>query len=97
MDPLGEHLRPGRRELHIGAALMDRQIPALDRQQQACLVFGRLGTVFKQHRAVNLLDVDAAFLFGLDAASKLEQLAHRRFWIGVGARLDEFHHLRPSA
>jgi hypothetical protein len=53
--------------------------------------FGRLGTVFEQHRAVNLLDVDAAFLFGLDRVCDLEQLPHRRFWIGVGAGFNELH------
>ncbi|MET3843914.1 hypothetical protein ABIE49_005992 [Bradyrhizobium sp. OAE829] len=68
---LAEQVRPGRGELHEGAALVKQQPTARDREIKAGPVFGWAGTFFIQHRCVDLFDVNAALLHRLDRVSNL--------------------------
>ena len=54
---------------------MKNQPPALDCQFQASTVFGRRCALPKQKRRIDLLDVDAAVLPGLDGVGDLQELA----------------------
>jgi hypothetical protein len=51
------------------------QPAALNRQRQTGAVFSRLSAMLVQERPVDLLDVNAALLDGLDAVGDLDQLA----------------------
>ena len=62
---------------------MHHQPAALDRQVETGFVFGRRAFFAKQERPVDLLDMDAAVLRGLDAVGDLQDLAGRFFGIGV--------------
>ena len=55
---------------------------ALDREFQACTVFGRTAAVTEQKRLVDFLDVDAA-LNGLDRVGDFEDAARGFFWVRV--------------
>jgi hypothetical protein len=56
--------------------------PALgDRQLEPGAIFGRAAALLEQERPVDLLDVDAAVLDGLDGVGDLQQLARGGFRI----------------
>jgi hypothetical protein len=71
---------------------VQHQPSLLDRAIEAGFVFRRRGLQLKQHRPVDLLDVDAAVLDGFHTVGEFDDLARGRFWISVGAGLDEFVH-----
>ena len=45
----------------------------------------------KQERPVDLLDMDAAVLYGIDRIGKLDDFARGSVWVGEGTRLGKSH------
>jgi hypothetical protein len=72
-------------------ALVLPQQTAFDRKLQASTVFGRLTTVQKHKRPVDLLDVDTTVLDSLNAVGDLEEFMHRGFGGGIGSWLGKLH------
>jgi hypothetical protein len=70
---------------------VEPQPSAFDRELEACTVFRRRAAQVVQEWPVDLLDVDAAILHGLDGAGDLHQLAGGGFRIGEGTERDLFH------
>jgi hypothetical protein len=70
-DKLSEHVRASFREFHERAALMQFQPAAGYRKLKASGVFRRRALVDEQKRAVELLDIDAAFLNGFEGVGVL--------------------------
>jgi hypothetical protein len=69
-------VRAGLRELHERPALMQYQPAFLNRAIEAALVLGRRNLQLKQHRPVDLLDIDATVLDGLEFVGDLDDLSH---------------------
>jgi hypothetical protein len=91
-----EQIRAGLGHLHIGAALVLPQPPAVDRKLETGAVFGRAALVLKQKRPVDQFDQDASVLDGLNGVGDLHQLLRGGFSIGERARLEEFYALVSS-
>ena len=66
-----EQLGAGRRELHVGSGVMQFQPTPCDGEIQAGAVFRRRALVDEQKGAVELLDIDAAFLNGFEGVCVL--------------------------
>jgi hypothetical protein len=74
---------PCRRELHIGAAFVFPQPAPLDRARKGGAVLRRQAALGQKGR-IDLLDMDAAVLDGLDRVGGLDQPACGGFRIGEG-------------
>jgi hypothetical protein len=73
------------------------QPAARDRELEACAVFGRTAAVGEQERPVQLLNMNAAVLYGLGRVGDLQQqLARGLLGIRVGSVGAKLHAFRES-
>ena len=94
-QPSGEQVRAGLRQLHERSAIMNFQPARANRAFEAGRVFRRRRFVAEQERAVEFLNVDAAFLDRLEGLRVLHQAAGGFLWIAVRPVGGVFHRVRP--